>query len=219
MPRSPAAALLRIVPKKIQEGELQPGDHICTDRNLTSYYHHGIYMGKNRVIHFSKVSESNPPGELDKCHHGEDTTKDEPWGVRKCCLECFVRRKPGWSIHPHSLYIIKYGKRLTPVSLIDSGASHRKALPAEEVLRNAAEMLDNEKLKHEMLEKGEKGEYEKLVSEEPEKKCFGTYYLVLKNCETFAFYCKTGIRYGFGSKQILLAAVQVVFKIFTGLSR
>jgi hypothetical protein len=41
------------IPMKIKVEELQRGDHICTDRNLKSYYHHGIYIGGDRVIHFS----------------------------------------------------------------------------------------------------------------------------------------------------------------------
>jgi hypothetical protein len=121
VPRSPIAAALGLVPRKIKEEELQPGDHICTDRNLTLYYHHGIYMGNDIVIHFSKVSESNPPGENDKCDHYEDTTTDEPWAVRKCCLKCFVRRKPGsWHVHPHSLSLLEIGGPATLQTLLST---------------------------------------------------------------------------------------------------
>jgi cell wall-associated NlpC family hydrolase len=55
-----------LLPQKIDRHQLRPGDHICTDRNLKTYYHHGIYIGDDRVVHFGRKSSE----EEYKCHHG-----------------------------------------------------------------------------------------------------------------------------------------------------
>jgi cell wall-associated NlpC family hydrolase len=58
--------LLGLSPHKIEPCELRPGDHIYTDRNLKTYYHHGIYIGNDRVIHLTKVSSHHPAKQKDE---------------------------------------------------------------------------------------------------------------------------------------------------------
>ncbi|KAL7137229.1 hypothetical protein ABFS83_10G079000 [Erythranthe nasuta] len=40
----------------IERNNLQAGDHICTLGVFGYFYHHGIYVGEDRVIHLSKLN-------------------------------------------------------------------------------------------------------------------------------------------------------------------
>lgn len=175
-------ALLKWLPKKVKENDLLPGDRICTDRNKRTY--HGIFIGNNRMIHFSKVSSEKGPGKDTLCEHHEDTTTYARRGVRMCCLKCFVRE--------HSLYRFEYGKRLSPASALYRTDSHAESQPVGKVLERANEALDKDSV--------------------------GEYSVLKNNCETFACFCKTSVRYFFGSKQVLVGGIGVAAKIGAFLS-
>ncbi|KAG0568784.1 hypothetical protein M758_6G041600 [Ceratodon purpureus] len=153
---------------KIKEEELLAGDHIYTDRNQHTYYHHGIFIGDDRVIHFTKVSSDYPAVPEEKCDHHSNTTRDTESGVRmSCVLKCFLQ--PG-----HSLYRFVYDEGL--LAIVRSTRSARHCTRVESVLRRA--------------------------NEELEEDTFGGSSLILKNCETFAYFCKTGVKFHL-SKQVL----------------
>ncbi|KAJ0014128.1 hypothetical protein Pint_20459 [Pistacia integerrima] len=76
--------------------QLQPGDHITTDRSMfVNYDHHGIYVGDDVVIHFLQpAKKSNSSSPCQKCGH----TPSLHGEIVKTCLDCFL--------DGHSLYII-----------------------------------------------------------------------------------------------------------------
>lgn len=158
--------LLAFQTMKINEGELRAGDHIYTDRNQHTYYHHGIFIGDDRVIHFTKVSSKHPAVPEEKCDHYSDTTKDSNSGVRKCCVKCFLQRG--------TLYRFEYDEGFWAMLRATRSATHCTRL--ESVLRRATNELQNDS--------------------------FRGYSLILKNCETFAYFCKTGVKFHL-SKQVL----------------
>lgn len=41
----------------LSEMDLQPGDHVYVRRYSRFYSHHGIYMGNNRVVHYTGLGE------------------------------------------------------------------------------------------------------------------------------------------------------------------
>lgn len=163
-------------PKRIlHRDDLQPGDHICTDRNKKIYYHHGIYVGDGQVIHFTKVTARRHARGKDLCDHIEgkvDATAHPTRGVRLICLDCFLRS--------HSLNRVEYGLR---VPVTSSPINYSPETSKDEKLWDDAETVV-------------KRAWEKL-----EKNDFGGYNLWWRNCETFAYFCKTGEDYPFGSKQ------------------
>ncbi|HUV49793.1 MAG TPA: lecithin retinol acyltransferase family protein, partial [Anaerolineae bacterium] len=43
----------RLKSERLTEADLLPGDHICVRRRGRFYAHHGIYIGYEKVIHFT----------------------------------------------------------------------------------------------------------------------------------------------------------------------
>ncbi|XP_031270583.1 uncharacterized protein LOC116128980 [Pistacia vera] len=73
--------------KKSTPSMLNPGDHIFSNRAGILYYHHGIYVGDDMVIHLmvagiKKSSSSLGP----KCGYNRDRDS----GIVKTCLDCFL---------------------------------------------------------------------------------------------------------------------------------
>ena len=172
--------LMAARPEKIPKESVEEGDHIYTDRNKKTYYHHGIYIGDDKVIHFSKVSSRRPPREKDKCnHYPGETTTDAIRGVRMCCLRCFVRNR--------SLYRMKYDGGIW--ALVRTTQSATKSEAAVQVVAHAKQMLTDDD--------------------------FGEYNLLTNNCESFAYYCKTGVRDHI-SKQVLRAIFIALIAVGSG---
>ncbi|KAL8517058.1 hypothetical protein ACS0TY_015334 [Phlomoides rotata] len=83
---------------KVDESDVQAGDHIYTWRACFIYAHHGIYAGQGKVVHFnSRTLKSRP-----KCSVCSGSGKGES-GVIESCLQCFMQKG--------SLYRYKYGAR------------------------------------------------------------------------------------------------------------
>ncbi|XWS57709.1 hypothetical protein CRYUN_Cryun09bG0196900 [Craigia yunnanensis] len=80
--------------KTVRRDALRPGDHIYSDRKLRLYFHHGIYVGDDMVIHLMGPSKiySRPP--CKKCGFKPQA------GIFKTCLDCFLEG--------HSLYRYEY---------------------------------------------------------------------------------------------------------------
>ncbi|KAL6543386.1 hypothetical protein OROHE_010906 [Orobanche hederae] len=166
--------MVGVLSNKIGKAELKPGDHIYSWRHSYLYAHHGIYVGKEKVIHFTRgagheigtgtvldrfifsSSPSNPSGS--PCPKCGDQSNSE--GVISSCLECFLSN--GY------LYLFQYG--VSPAVFIAKarGGTCTLACPdqPEDVIQRAEYLLENG---------------------------FGVYNIFKNNCEDFAIYCKTGL--------------------------
>ncbi|KAH0436776.1 hypothetical protein IEQ34_026347 [Dendrobium chrysotoxum] len=157
----------------ISRDELKPGDHIYSWRIAYIYAHHGIYIGDDTVIHFTRAAgqEVGTGTFLDKlflssspvptgaiCERCGD--QSHLHGVIKSCIDCFLAGG--------KLYIFEYG--VSPAFFIAKARGGTCTLaasdPAEDGLHRAKSLLDQG---------------------------FGVYSLFKNNCEDFAIYCKTGL--------------------------
>ncbi|KAL0919807.1 hypothetical protein M5K25_011927 [Dendrobium thyrsiflorum] len=157
----------------ISREELKPGDHIYSWRIAYIYAHHGIYIGDDTVIHFTRAAgqEVGTGTFLDKlflssspvptgaiCERCGDQSKLH--GVIKSCIDCFLAGG--------KLYVFEYGVSTAFFIAKARGGTCTLAPsdPAEDVLHRAKSLLDQG---------------------------FGVYSLFKNNCEDFAIYCKTGL--------------------------
>ncbi|XP_022720039.1 uncharacterized protein LOC111277873 isoform X3 [Durio zibethinus] len=70
--------------KTVRRDALRPGDHIYSDRTLRLYFHHGIYVGDDMVIHLMGPSKIYDRPPCKKCGFKPQT------GIFKTCLDCFL---------------------------------------------------------------------------------------------------------------------------------
>ncbi|ONK59215.1 uncharacterized protein A4U43_C08F4160 [Asparagus officinalis] len=162
-----------LLSNKIERSEIKSGDHIYTWRAAYTYSHHGIYVGGEKVVHFTRKKEtsssglnssssSTPSSNLSSsCLTFPDCGFQQPnSGVILSCLDCFLGTG--------SLYNFEYG--VTPshfLAKVRGGTcTIAEADPPESVIHRAMYLLRNG---------------------------FGNYDLFENNCEDFAIYCKTGL--------------------------
>ncbi|MQL95026.1 hypothetical protein Taro_027701 [Colocasia esculenta] len=156
----------------IDRGDLKHGDHIYSWRKGYIYAHHGIYMGDETVIHFTRggeeigtgtildqfISSSVPPRSDTPCQKcGDQSTLN---GVLSSCLDCFLSGGELYLFHysvSPAFFIAKVRGGTCTLAASDS---------ADDVLHRAKYLLQNG---------------------------FGTYNVFKNNCEDFAIYCKTGL--------------------------
>uniref|UniRef100_A0A0C9S8B9 TSA: Wollemia nobilis Ref_Wollemi_Transcript_5079_1226 transcribed RNA sequence n=1 Tax=Wollemia nobilis TaxID=56998 RepID=A0A0C9S8B9_9CONI len=158
---------------KISREDVRPGDHVYSWRTAYSYAHHGIYIGDDKVIHFTRgrgeetgtgtvldilLLSSGPARRTDacqKCNNQQDTN-----GVVCCCLDCFLSGG--------SLYQFEYC--VSPTLFLAKARGGTCTLaesdPPETVVHRATYLHENG---------------------------FGCYNIFKNNCEDFAIYCKTGL--------------------------
>ncbi|KAF3433991.1 hypothetical protein FNV43_RR25094 [Rhamnella rubrinervis] len=161
---------------KIQKEQLKIGDHIYSWRRAYIYAHHGIYVGDEKVIHFTQAARqetgkrnmfddvifSSAPRSTFPGFHcptcGDQSKLD---GVISSCLDCFLSGG--------DLYRFKYGVDIDTFFAETLGRTCTVAFadPAEQVVHRASFLLENGG--------------------------FGTYNVVKNNCIDFAVYCKTGL--------------------------
>ncbi|WCJ25092.1 NC domain-containing protein-related [Euphorbia peplus] len=159
---------------KIRRDELQSGDHIYSWRHAYIYSHHGIYVGDEKVIHFTRgggqeigtgtvldrvIFSSSPSNSAGiPCPNCGDQSRED--GVISSCLDCFLSGG--------DLYRFEYG--VSPALFIAKARGGTCTLaacdPPEDVLHRASFLLENG---------------------------FGVYNIFKNNCEDFAIYCKTGL--------------------------
>lgn len=160
---------------KITRDDLKPGDHIYSWRNAYIYSHHGIYVGDEKVIHFTRGGglEFGTGTVLDKIidisipNHGRRDNKcldcgdqSNLGGVISSCLDCFLAGG--------NLYLFEYSASPSTFLAKRGGTcTIASSDPCDEVISRA-------KFLH--LRNG-----------------FGEYDLLDNNCEDFAIYCKTGL--------------------------
>ncbi|CAL5018641.1 unnamed protein product [Urochloa decumbens] len=173
---------VRLLSNRIERSELKPGDHIYTWRIAYSYAHHGIYVGDNKVIHFTggKVTKFLPSrfhpasaycqacAEIKRQHESpanggsakEADIRDSSHGAGVCitCLDCFVHN---WG----HLYLYAY-EVSTKFFLgkMHGTCTMARADPPEKVLHRAFYLLKHGYVKYDLFK---------------------------HNCEDFSIYCKT----------------------------
>ncbi|KAJ3678598.1 hypothetical protein LUZ60_002401 [Juncus effusus] len=161
------------------EDELKPGDHIYSWRSGFLYVHHGIYIGDDKVIHFTLVPENGHVFSVSSSFFASSSSHSDTY-FSVICLRCFElqqygRPKKGVTISCLDCFL--NGKKLNLFSYSVSGAfflakirggtcTMAKSNPSHEVIHRAAYLL---------------------------KHGFGSYDLFKNNSEEFAMYCKTGL--------------------------
>ncbi|KAJ9540978.1 hypothetical protein OSB04_027484 [Centaurea solstitialis] len=163
----------QILSFKIDRSQIKPGDHIYSWRTAWLYAHHGIYVGDDKVIHFTRgggqeigtgtvldriLLSSSPNNSGDPCLKCGDQSNAD--GVISSCLDCFLSGG--------DLYLFRYSA--SPAIFLAKVRGGTCTLadpdPAEDVVHRARFLLENG---------------------------FGGYNIFKNNCEDFAIYCKTGI--------------------------
>ncbi|KAL1815114.1 hypothetical protein DCAR_0519344 [Daucus carota subsp. sativus] len=161
-----------LLSNRIDRDSLKPGDHIYSWRSAYIYAHHGIFVGKDKVIHFTRhgqevgtgtvldllLASSGPPRSNVPCD--SCTPPQEGHGVVSSCLDCFLRGgilyRFEYAVSP-ALFLAKARGGTCTLAVSDE---------AEAVVDRANCLLSNG---------------------------FGCYNLFKNNCEDFAIYCKTGL--------------------------
>ncbi|XP_057788772.1 uncharacterized protein LOC131005736 [Salvia miltiorrhiza] len=158
--------------QRVERSDLEAGDHIYTWRTpVFAYSHHGIYIGDNKVVHFTQVQNLSSDDSSSffssssvaaVCLNFEEKceVKKHKNGVVMSCLNCFLGNG--------SLYRFEYGvSALALVTKLRSGTcTTAKSDPPGDVIRRALYLLEIG---------------------------FGKYDALSNNCEDFALYCKTGL--------------------------
>ncbi|KAG6520726.1 protein LEAD-SENSITIVE 1-like [Zingiber officinale] len=165
-----------LLSNKVERAEIKPGDHIYTWRAVYTYAHHGIYVGGNKVVHFtrkkdnsraidsfdsSSISSSSSSGVPAVCPTFPDCGFHQPnSGVVLSCLDCFLGNGSLYSFEygvPTSVFLAKVRGGTCTIAESDS---------PDTVINRAMHLLQNG---------------------------FGNYDVFENNCEDFALYCKTGL--------------------------
>ncbi|CAI5952774.1 unnamed protein product [Closterium sp. NIES-64] len=166
-------------PEEVRRDELKAGDHIFSWRIGMSYSHHGVYVGADEVIHFTRqqadeigsnalldyAASVSPALQRTTTTSGEGSepcracgTEGSSHGVISSCLRCFL--------HGGALFRFDYGVSVGSFCLQMRGGTCSMAVPdAPHAVVQRARLL---------LKEG-----------------FGRYHVLDNNCEDFAVYCKT----------------------------
>ncbi|KAL8132122.1 protein LEAD-SENSITIVE 1-like [Apium graveolens] len=160
-----------LLSNRVDRDSLKPGDHIYSWRSAYIYAHHGIYVGNDKVIHFTRHGQEVGTGtvlDLLLVSSGPARTYVpcdtcipplEGHGVVSSCLNCFLGGGILYRFEyavSHALFLAKARGGTCTLAVSDEG---------EAVVQRANYLLNNG---------------------------FGCYNVFKKNCEDFAIYCKTG---------------------------
>ncbi|OMO97041.1 hypothetical protein COLO4_14907 [Corchorus olitorius] len=128
----------------VERDELQPADHIYSDRDGGILYHHGIYVGKCKVIN----PENGEEKEIDDAviHFFGNNKKPTSHQCQKCfppsknggvcisCLDCFL--------DGNSIYVYKYNVCYWKLLFRPSGTcSVHRSKPPDEVIHKAFALI------------------------------------------------------------------------------
>lgn len=160
----------------MERSDLRAGDHVYSWRAGYTYAHHGIYVGDNHVVHFTRGSDQEPgvgaslinsfvsssiPKQHLSCTNptGNCGFQNGNNGVIRSCLDCFVE---GGDVHR-----FEYGVSVAVFFAQARGGTctFAQSDPPETVIHRAEYLLQNG---------------------------FANYDVISMNCEDFAIYCKTG---------------------------
>ncbi len=152
--------------------KLKPGDHIYSWRTAYIYAHHGIYVGDDKVIHFTRRGQevgtgtvldvllisSGPARSRESCPTCSVLQQEN--GVVSSCLNCFLAGGV--------LYRFEYAVSAALFITKARGGTCTLAVSDQDdiVVHRAKYLLENG---------------------------FGCYNIFKNNCEDFTIYCKTGL--------------------------
>ncbi|XP_076936802.1 protein LEAD-SENSITIVE 1-like [Bidens hawaiensis] len=183
------------VSHRVDPNEIKPGDHIYTWRTAFTYAHHGIYVGGNKVIHFTSDQEnaksesgwnlsSNLPipssclNSIDGGFSLHESGHNCDSGSCLCSYACGFHQPDSGAIlsclncfiGTGSLYLYQYGvsKCMHFTRLRGGTCTIKPSDPPQDVIDRAVYLLG-------------------------ETMGFGDYNVVRNNCEDIALYCKTGL--------------------------
>ncbi|KAL7137245.1 hypothetical protein ABFS83_10G079800 [Erythranthe nasuta] len=161
-----------LLSNRIDRGSLKPGDHVYSWRTAYIYSHHGIYIGDNKVVHFTRRGQEVGTGTVldlllvssgpNRSHIPCDTCipPEEGHGVVSSCLDCFlaggILYRFEYAVSP-ALFLAKARGGTCTLAVSDTN---------DLVVHRAKYLLENG---------------------------FGCYNVFKNNCEDFAIYCKTGL--------------------------
>ncbi|XP_027366339.1 uncharacterized protein LOC113872742 [Abrus precatorius] len=161
-----------LLSNRVTRESLKPGDHIYSWRTAYIYAHHGIYVGDDKVIHFTRRGQevgtgsvldlllvsSGPSRSRETCQ--TCTAPQEEHGVVSSCLNCFLAGGV--------LYRFEYAVSPTLFLAKARGGTCTLAVSDQDdiVVHRAKYLLENG---------------------------FRCYNIFKSNCEDFAIYCKTGL--------------------------
>ncbi|CAI9097602.1 OLC1v1034071C1 [Oldenlandia corymbosa var. corymbosa] len=161
-----------LLSNRVDRGSLKPGDHIYSWRAAYTYAHHGVYIGDNKVIHFTRRGQEVGTGTVldlllvssgpNRGHVPCPTciSPADGHGVVISCLDCFlaggVLYRFEYAVNP-ALFLAKARGGTCTLAASD---------PDDDVVHRAKYLLENG---------------------------FGCYNVFKNNCEDFAIYCKTGL--------------------------
>ncbi|KAL8517671.1 hypothetical protein ACS0TY_015781 [Phlomoides rotata] len=161
-----------LLSNRIARSSLKPGDHIYSWRTAYIYAHHGIYVGDDKVIHFTRRGQEVGTGtvlDIILVSSGPNRSQvpcptcvptHDAHGVVSSCLNCFlaggILYRFEYSVSP-ALFLAKARGGTCTLAVTD---------PDEDVVHRAKYLLENG---------------------------FGCYNVFKNNCEDFAIYCKTGL--------------------------
>ncbi|KAK9289868.1 hypothetical protein L1049_008029 [Liquidambar formosana] len=161
-----------LLSNRVDRNSLKPGDHIYSWRNAYIYAHHGIYIGDDKIIHFTRRGQEVGTGtvlDIILVSSGPARSQvpcptcsppEEGHGVVSSCLNCFlaggILYRFEYAVSP-ALFIAKARGGTCTLAVSD---------PNDIVVHRANYLLNNG---------------------------FGCYNVFKNNCEDFAIYCKTGL--------------------------
>ncbi|KAL9362914.1 hypothetical protein Peur_045699 [Populus x canadensis] len=161
-----------LLSNRIGKESLKPGDHIYSWRTAYIYAHHGIYIGDDKVVHFTRRGQevgtgtvldvlllsSGPARSTVPCPNC--TMQQDGHGVILSCLNCFlaggILYRFEYTVSP-ALFLAKVRGGTCTLAVSDSN---------DIVVHRAKYLLENG---------------------------FGCYNVFKNNCEDFAIYCKTSM--------------------------
>ncbi|KAK9758095.1 hypothetical protein RND81_01G206400 [Saponaria officinalis] len=190
---------------KVKKEDIQRGDHIYTYRSTYTYSHHGIYVGGNKVIHFTPDPNWN-------LSSSSSSSFDPTTGIPSTCPnspDCGFRL-PNWNLSSSSSssFDPTTGIPSTCPNSLDCGFR----LPNKRVILSCLDCFLGSGSLHlfkygvysiTFFVKARSGTCTMAKSDPSETVIdratrllrigFGKYDVVENNCEDFALYCKTGL--------------------------
>ncbi|KAI3756315.1 hypothetical protein L1987_56135 [Smallanthus sonchifolius] len=183
---------------RVDPDQLKPGDHIYTWRTAFTYSHHGIYVGENKVVHFTAPETASSGSGWNLCSSVPSACSGSGWNL---CS----------SVPSACLNSIQIGQNFdlgSPLSTCECGVHQSESGVLVSCLTHfigtgSLYLYQYGVSKLVYVSKLRGGTCTTAPSAPPQdviyrantllKIGFGAYNVVRNNCEDFALYCKTSL--------------------------